>query len=154
MVMDCLLLCHYHCRAVFWDDAEFWNSFSSVDELFSRNTWENRQVVRLKTPYTCVSANIWKETSCLNQVVVLCKIKIKVRISDLCNYIKPPVNRTLKGNDKQFDLARNSSYRSKFQWNFDQGKGNLVWVSGEFELSEFELWRFYYIPGVSNRWNR
>ena len=38
MVMDCLLLCHYHCRAVFWDDAEFWNSVSSVDELFSRNT--------------------------------------------------------------------------------------------------------------------
>ena len=27
--------------------------------------------------------------------------------------------------------------------NFDQGKGNLVRVSGEFELSEFELSRFY-----------
>ena len=38
MVMDCLLLCHYHCGVVFWDGAEFWNSVSSVDELFSRNT--------------------------------------------------------------------------------------------------------------------
>ena len=30
-----------------------------------------------------------------------------------------------------------SSYQGKFRWNYDQGKGNLVWVSGEFELSEF-----------------
>ena len=77
--------------------------------------------------------------------------------SDLCNYIKTPVTRTLKVNEKQFDLAGNSSYRSKFQWNFEQGKGNLVWVSGEFELSEFQLWRFYCVPGVpidemGNRW--
>ena len=36
------------------------------------------------------------------------------------------VTRTLKGNEKQFELAGNSSYRGKFQWNFDQGKaGNL-----------------------------
>ena len=34
---------------------------------------------------------------------------------------------------------QNLSYRDKFQWNFDQGKGNLVWVSRELELSEFEL---------------
>ena len=34
---------------------------------------------------------------------------------------------------------QNSSYRGKFQWIFDQGKENLVRVSGEFELSEFEL---------------
>ena len=54
-----------------------------------------------------------------------------------------PVTRTLKGNEKLFELAGNSSYRCKFQWNFDQGKGNLLWVSGEFELSEFELSRFY-----------
>ena len=27
-------------------------------------------------------------------------------------------------------------YRGKFQWNFDQGKRNLVRFSGEFELSE------------------
>ena len=33
----------------------------------------------------------------------------------------------------------NSSYRGKFQWRFDQGKGVLVRVSGEFELSEFEI---------------
>ena len=40
------------------------------------------------------------------------------------------------------ELAGNSSYRGKFQWYFDQGKGNLVRVSGEFELSEFEFSRF------------
>ena len=34
---------------------------------------------------------------------------------------------------------QNLSYQGKFQWNFDQGKGNLVQVSGELELSEFEL---------------
>ena len=34
---------------------------------------------------------------------------------------------------------QNSSYQGKFQWNFDQGKGNLVWVSRELKLSEFEL---------------
>ena len=34
---------------------------------------------------------------------------------------------------------QNSSYRGKFQWIFDQGKENLVRVSGEFELSEFEF---------------
>ena len=39
---------------------------------------------------------------------------------------------------EQFELVRNSSYRGKFQWNFDQsGKENLVRVSGEFELSRF-----------------
>ena len=42
----------------------------------------------------------------------------------------------MKGNEKQFELAGNSSYWGNFQWNFDQGKGNLVPVSGEFELSE------------------
>ena len=34
---------------------------------------------------------------------------------------------------------QNLSYQGKFQWKFDQGKGNLVQVSGELELSEFEL---------------
>ena len=38
-------------------------------------------------------------------------------------YNRIPVTRTLKGNDKKFELARNSSYRGKFQWNCDQGKG-------------------------------
>ena len=37
----------------------------------------------------------------------------------------------------------NESYRGKFQWNCDQGKENLVRVSKEFELFEFELSRFY-----------
>ena len=30
---------------------------------------------------------------------------------------------------------QNSSYQGNFQWNFDQGKGNLVWVSEELGLS-------------------
>ena len=33
----------------------------------------------------------------------------------------------------------NSSYQGKFQWIFNQGKWNVVQVSGEFESSEFEL---------------
>ena len=52
-----------------------------------------------------------------------------------------PVTRTLKGNEKQSGIAGNSSYRGKLQWNLDQG--NLVRVSGEFELSEFELSSIY-----------
>ena len=52
-------------------------------------------------------------------------------------YSITPVTRTLEGNEKQFELAGNSSYRGKFQENFDQGKENLVRVSGEFELSRF-----------------
>ena len=57
-------------------------------------------------------------------------------------YSRTPVTQTLKGNKKQFKLAGNSSYRGKFQWNFDQGKGNFVQVSREFKLSEFEPSRF------------
>ena len=34
---------------------------------------------------------------------------------------------------------KNSSYRSNFQRLSDQGKENVAQVSGEFELSEFEL---------------
>ena len=52
-------------------------------------------------------------------------------------YSRTPVTRTLKENETQFEFERNLSYRDKFQWNFDQGKGNLVRVSGEFELSSF-----------------
>ena len=52
-------------------------------------------------------------------------------------YSRTPVTRTLEGNEKQFELAGNSSYRGKFQGSFYQGKGNLVRVSGEFELSRF-----------------
>ena len=32
-----------------------------------------------------------------------------------------------------------SSYRGKFQWIFGQVKEHLIWVGGEFELSELEL---------------
>ena len=42
-----------------------------------------------------------------------------------------------EGKQKQFELARNSSYRGKLQWNFAQNKENLVRVSGELELSRF-----------------
>ena len=48
----------------------------------------------------------------------------------------------MKGNENQFELAGNSSYRGKFQRNFDQGKGNLGQVSRELELSKFKLSRF------------
>ena len=58
---------------------------------------------------------------------------------------RTPVTRTLKGDEKEFEFTGNSNYQGKFQRNFDQGKGNLVRVSGEFELSEFELSRFYCI---------
>ena len=58
------------------------------------------------------------------------------------HYSKTPVTRlTLKRNKKQFEWERNLSYCSKFQWNFDQGKGNIVRVSGEFEWPEFKLSR-------------
>ena len=52
-------------------------------------------------------------------------------------YSRTPVTRTLEGNEKQFELAGNSSYRGKFQANFYLGKGNLVRISGKFELSRF-----------------
>ena len=44
-----------------------------------------------------------------------------------------PGKSALKGIEKQFKLARNLSYRAKFQY-FDQGKGNVVQVISEFEL--------------------
>ena len=45
-------------------------------------------------------------------------------------YSRTLVTRTLKGNEKQFELAGNSSYQGEFQWNFDEGRGNLVRVRG------------------------
>ena len=47
----------------------------------------------------------------------------------------PEATRTLKENEKQFELVGNSSYQGKLKGNFDQEKENLVRVSGEFELS-------------------
>ena len=38
-----------------------------------------------------------------------------------------------------------SSYRGKCKWNVDQGKGNLGWVSEEFELSELELTEYKWL---------
>ena len=38
---------------------------------------------------------------------------------------------------------QNSSHRDKFRWNFDQGKGNLVRVSGSSSQRKFELSSFY-----------
>ena len=61
-------------------------------------------------------------------------------------YSRTPVTRTLNGKEKQFEfIARNASYWGKFQGNFTQGKGSLIPVRGEFEISEFELLRFYCI---------
>ena len=57
-------------------------------------------------------------------------------------YSRTGVTQTLKGNEKHFELARNSNYWDKFQCDLDQGK-KLVWVSREFKSSVFELWRFY-----------
>ena len=42
---------------------------------------------------------------------------------------------------------QNSSYWGRFQWNFDQGKGNLVRVSGKVELSEFKLTESKWLTG-------
>ena len=109
----------------------------------------------------------WKEVTCAR--LSLSQAYLKASLSCLCKnmcflasrkpllvhfcvvvwvllvYSRTPVTRTLKGNEKQFELAENSSYQGNFQWNFDQGKGNC----GEFELSEFELSRFYCIFNLS-----
>ena len=60
------------------------------------------------------------------------------------------VSQTLKGDEKQFWVRGNLSYRAKFQWNFDLGKENLVPVSGEFKLSEFRAIDvlLYHLPGM------
>ena len=64
------------------------------------------------------------------------------------NTVETTVNRTVKGNEKQSELAGNKTYRGKFQLSFDQGKGNLVRVSWEFELS-----RCYCIQESSADWD-
>ena len=49
---------------------------------------------------------------------------------------------------------KNLSYRGKFQWIFDQGKWNVVRVSGEFKLSEFELTKLKWLKsGVKSMGN-
>ena len=48
-----------------------------------------------------------------------------------------PGNSNCEGKRKTVLVSENSSYRGKFQWNFDQGKEKLVRVSGESELSGF-----------------
>ena len=57
-------------------------------------------------------------------------------------YSRTPVTRTLKGSEKQFELRGiRVNPPGNFQWSdFDQGKRNLVRVSGEFELSEVLLY--------------
>ena len=67
-------------------------------------------------------------------------------------YRKTPGTQTLRGNKKQFEFAGNLSHQGEFQCNFDQGNGNLVWVSGEYKLFEFELSRFYCINRKSWLW--
>jgi len=54
------------------------------------------------------------------------------------NYSRTPIARTLKGNEKQFELAVN------FSEILNKGKEFYkLPAGGEFELSEFELSRFY-----------
>ena len=68
-------------------------------------------------------------------------------------YIRTLVIRTLKGNGKQFELVGNSTYRGKFQWNLDQGKGNLVQVSREFKVIwvwVIEVLLYAYYHGLHN----
>ena len=48
-------------------------------------------------------------------------------------YSRTLVTWTWKAKEKQFELAGSSIYQSKFQWNLDQGRATLVWISGEFE---------------------
>ena len=49
---------------------------------------------------------------------------------------------------------KNLSYWGKFQWIFDQGKWNVVRVSGEFKLSEFELTKLKWLKsGVKSMGN-
>ena len=49
---------------------------------------------------------------------------------------------------------KNLSYQGKFQWIFDQGKWNVVRVSGEFKLSEFELTKLKWLKsGVKSMRN-
>ena len=57
--------------------------------------------------------------------------------------LENPGNLNCEGKRKTFRVSEISSYRGKFQWNFDQGKEKLVRVSREFELSELELSGFY-----------
>ena len=70
--------------------------------------------------------------------------KQHLAITYTLNYSRTPVTQTLKQNKKRWELAGNSSYRGKFQWNCDQEKGKFK-ANEEFELSEFELSRFYFI---------
>ena len=57
---------------------------------------------------------------------------------------------TLKRNEEQLEWAGNLHCWGKFQWNFDQGKGNIVWVSVEFKWPKFELSRVYCTSDVTN----
>ena len=90
-------------------------------------------------------ADVWKRfTNWKQNPHINCKKfeLLKRKMWKFSIYRRTPVTQTLKGNKKEFGFAGNSSYWGKFQWNFDQGKGNLVRVSREFELSEFALSRF------------
>ena len=63
-----------------------------------------------------------------DDVGVMMVVVNKICIFSIVCYSRTPVTRTLMGNEKKFELLRNSSYQSKFQWNWDQGKGNLIRV--------------------------
>ena len=51
-----------------------------------------------------------------------CNHRCAMEISFGQCYSRTGVTRTLKGNEKQFELARDSNYWDKFQCDLDQGK--------------------------------
>ena len=90
----------------------------------------------LKAPLSCLCKNM---CFLVSRKPLLVRSGVVVWVLLVCS--RTTGTQTLKGNEKQFELAGNSSYQGKFQWNFDQGREN--W--GELELSEFEFSRFYCI---------
>ena len=62
------------------------------------------------------SEQFWRICECC------CNHRCATEISFGQFYSRTQVTRTLKGNEKQFELARNSNYWDKFQYDLDQGK--------------------------------
>ena len=56
-----------------------------------------------------------------------------------------PGNLNSEGKQKTVQVRGNVSFGGKFQWTFDKGNGNLVQISKDLKLSEFELSGFYCI---------
>ena len=59
-----------------------------------------------------------------------CNHRCAMEISFGQCYIRTGVTQTLKGNEKHFELVRNSNYWDKFQCDLDQGKKNEFGLAG------------------------